>query len=43
LSADPALRRALGDRGRTFAKDFTGEHMWRKYLELYESLLGSVA
>ena len=42
LSADPALRRALGERGRAFAKDFTGEHMWRKYLELYESLLGSV-
>jgi glycosyltransferase involved in cell wall biosynthesis len=43
LSADPALRRALGERGRAFAKDFTGEHMSRKYLELYESLLGSVA
>jgi glycosyltransferase involved in cell wall biosynthesis len=43
LSADPARRRELGERGRDFAKDFTGEHMWRKYLELYESLLGGVA
>jgi len=43
LSADPAARRTLGECGREFAKDFTSEHMWRKYLELYESLLGGVA
>ena len=36
----PTLRRAFGERGREFAKDFTGEAMWRKYLALYESLLG---
>ena len=42
LRADPEGRRALGERGREFAKDFTGEHMWRKYLELYESLVGAV-
>ena len=42
LRADPEGRRALGERGREFAKDFTGEHMWRKYLELYESLLGDL-
>jgi glycosyltransferase involved in cell wall biosynthesis len=42
LRADPEWRRTLGDRGREFAKDFTGEHMWRKYLALYESLLSGV-
>jgi glycosyltransferase involved in cell wall biosynthesis len=42
LRADAEWRRALGVRGREFAKDFTGEHMWRKYLGLYESLLGQV-
>jgi glycosyltransferase involved in cell wall biosynthesis len=40
LRAAPALRRAFGERGREFAKDFTAEAMWRKYLALYESLLG---
>jgi glycosyltransferase involved in cell wall biosynthesis len=40
LKADPALRRVYGDCGRELAKDFTGEAMWRKYLALYESLLG---
>ena len=34
--------RATLRSGREFAKDFTGEHMWRKYLGLYESLLGQV-
>jgi len=43
LAADPAERRAIGERGREFAKGFTGEHMWRKYLELYESLLGKLS
>jgi glycosyltransferase involved in cell wall biosynthesis len=40
LRADEALRRTYGERGRAFAKDFTAEAMWRKYLTLYESLLG---
>ncbi len=40
LRADPALRRAYGERGREFAKNFTGDVMWRKYFALYESLLG---
>jgi glycosyltransferase involved in cell wall biosynthesis len=40
LRADPARRRAYGERGREFAKDYTGEAMWRKYFALYESLLG---
>ena len=31
---------AYGQRGREFAKDFTGEAMCRKYLALYESVLG---
>ena len=42
LREDPDLRRAYGERGREFAKDFTGEAMWRKYLALYESLIGPV-
>jgi glycosyltransferase involved in cell wall biosynthesis len=42
LAADAAGRRAMGERGREFAKSFTAEHMWRKYLELYESLLGKL-
>jgi glycosyltransferase involved in cell wall biosynthesis len=40
LRADEGLRRVYGERGRVFAKDFTAETMWRKYLTLYESLLG---
>ena len=40
LRADGALRRSYGERGRLVAKDFTAEAMWRKYLKLYESLLG---
>ena len=43
LRADSALRRTYGERGRVFAKDFTAEVMWRKYLALYESLLGRLA
>jgi glycosyltransferase involved in cell wall biosynthesis len=42
LRQDPTLRRRLGERGREFAKDFTGDVMWRKYVALYESLLGRV-
>jgi glycosyltransferase involved in cell wall biosynthesis len=40
LRADPALRRAFSARGQQFAKDFTAEAMCRKYVALYESLLG---
>jgi glycosyltransferase involved in cell wall biosynthesis len=40
LRADRTQLRAYGERGREFAKDFTAEAMWRKYLELYQSLLG---
>jgi glycosyltransferase involved in cell wall biosynthesis len=40
LAADPSLRRAYGERGREFAKAFTSEAMCRKYLALYESVLG---
>jgi hypothetical protein len=42
LRADESLRRTYGERGRLFAKDFTAEAMWRKYLALYESLLGTL-
>jgi glycosyltransferase involved in cell wall biosynthesis len=42
LRAAPERRRALGACGREFAKAFTAETMWRKYLELYESLLGPI-
>ena len=42
LRAAPALRRAYGERGREFAKDFTGEAMWRRYLAIYESRLGKL-
>jgi glycosyltransferase involved in cell wall biosynthesis len=40
LRADSSLRDALGQRGREFAKSFSSEVMWRKYLALYESLIG---
>ncbi len=40
LRADPELRRTFGQWGQEFAKDFTGEAMCRKYVALYESLLG---
>ena len=40
LKAEPALRRALGERGRLVAREFTGEAMCRKYVALYESVLG---
>jgi glycosyltransferase involved in cell wall biosynthesis len=43
LRGDRELRRAYGDRGREFVKDFTAEVMWQKYLALYESLLGRFA
>jgi glycosyltransferase involved in cell wall biosynthesis len=42
LCADPERRRALGLRGREFAKDFTAEAMCRKYLDLYATLLGRI-
>ena len=40
LRADPDLRRTFGQWGQEFAKDFTGEVMCRKYVALYESVLG---
>jgi glycosyltransferase involved in cell wall biosynthesis len=40
LAAAPERRRRLGERGREIAKRYTAEVMWRKYLELYESILG---
>ena len=40
LKGNPELRRAYGEHGREFAKDFTGEAMCRKYLGLYEAILG---
>ncbi len=40
LKANPDVRRAYGRCGKELAKDFTGEAMWRKYLALYESILG---
>jgi len=43
LRDDETLRRNYGDHGRELAKDFTAEAMWRKYLALYESLLGRLA
>ena len=42
LKESPALRRSLGERGRELAKGFTAEVMWRKYLAIYESLLGKL-
>jgi glycosyltransferase involved in cell wall biosynthesis len=42
LRADGALRRAYGERGREFSKDFTCEAMCRKYVAVYESLLGAL-
>jgi glycosyltransferase involved in cell wall biosynthesis len=43
LRGDETLRRIYGERGQLFAKDFTAEVMWRKYLALYESLVGRLA
>jgi len=40
LRAAPERRRALGARGREFAKNFTADVMCKKYIDLYESLLG---
>jgi glycosyltransferase involved in cell wall biosynthesis len=40
LKADASLRRAYGERGRQFAKDFTADAMCGKYFALYESVLG---
>jgi glycosyltransferase involved in cell wall biosynthesis len=39
LQADSSLRRAYGERGRQFAKDFTADVMCSKYLALYEDVL----
>jgi glycosyltransferase involved in cell wall biosynthesis len=42
LRGDEALRRSYGECGRSFARDYTAEVMWRKYLALYQSLLGNL-
>ena len=42
LFAAPQRRRVLGSRGRELAKDFTAEAMCRKYVELYQSVLGPI-
>lgn len=38
----PELRAQFGAHGRELAKGFTAEVMWRKYLALYESILGPI-
>jgi len=40
LRADPDLRRTLGQWGQVFATDFTAEVMCRKYVAVYESVVG---
>lgn len=40
LRADPDRRKKYGERGCALAKDFTAEAMCRKYVALYETLLG---
>ena len=40
LYDDPDLRRAMGARGREFARDFTAEAMARSYLERYRQAAG---
>jgi glycosyltransferase involved in cell wall biosynthesis len=40
LCADPALRRALGERGRELAKAFTADVMAGKYCSIYAAALG---
>jgi glycosyltransferase involved in cell wall biosynthesis len=40
LRADPDRRRALGERGREVAKNYTANVMARKYLEIYGAALG---
>ncbi len=42
LAAAPERRRKLGEYGRELARGFTAEVMWRKYLELYRSVLGPI-
>ncbi len=42
LRDDAALRRRYGEQGRAFARDYTAEAMWRKYLAIYQSLLGKL-
>lgn len=39
LKSDPATRRAYGDHGREFAKDFTDDAMCSKYFALYDTVL----
>jgi glycosyltransferase involved in cell wall biosynthesis len=39
LKADPALRRAFGERGREVAKHFSSDEMCRRYFAVYEEVL----
>jgi glycosyltransferase involved in cell wall biosynthesis len=40
LRAAPERRRALGESGREFAKQFSAQAMARKYVEIYRTVLG---
>jgi glycosyltransferase involved in cell wall biosynthesis len=42
LAAAPERRRQMGQRGREVASAFTADAMCRKYVELYESVLGPI-
>jgi glycosyltransferase involved in cell wall biosynthesis len=42
LRGAPERRHAMGARGRDIAKHFTADAMCRKYVELYESVLGPI-
>ncbi|HEX7238208.1 MAG TPA: glycosyltransferase family 4 protein [Gammaproteobacteria bacterium] len=39
LKANPALRRAFGERGREVAKHFSSDEMCRRYFAVYEEVL----
>jgi glycosyltransferase involved in cell wall biosynthesis len=42
LAAQPERRKAMGARGREFAKGFGADAMCAKYVDLYQSVLGPV-
>jgi len=41
LRAAPELRRRLAERGQQFAESFTADVMGRRYLDLYQNVLGT--
>ncbi len=43
LCAEPNLRSKMGRRGKQMATHFTSSTMCKKYLSLYQSVLGSAA